>query len=148
MTANFEVVRLKRDGRGIIVYLCPLCTRGWQLPEPCEPWRLKALISHVEAHDAVVSRALSHAAEALQTPSTEKAVTEQITVEEVFKIYTGEPQLCVSLVNRALADYTVMQWNWSIVDGKLRLSALMIANTKIGQAVIAQGVAPNMGVRR
>jgi len=67
--------------------------------------------------------------------------------EPVFKVCTGEPQLTVSIVNRALEEYVVVNWNWSVCDGRLILSALMISQREVRKAQLAT-MAPSMGGHR
>jgi hypothetical protein len=74
MVGNFEVIQHKNiAGHKILIYCCLRCTRAWQLPDPCESWRVKSLITHAEAHNSHISRALSLADEAAQAAALEKS---------------------------------------------------------------------------
>ena len=56
---------------------------------------------------------------------------------DTFVVYTGAPKSTVLLVNQALKDYAVVQWNWAVCDGVLVLSALMCSLTEIRRAQLA-----------
>lgn len=48
---------------------------------------------------------------------------------EIFKVVTGDPETVVTTVNALLDEYGVMNWNWAVVDNRLLLSALMLAQS-------------------
>lgn len=71
--SNFDAVPYNHHGRRILIYLCLRCTRAWQMPDPCEAWRIKSLLSHADSHNERVGHALATASDELATKRLEEA---------------------------------------------------------------------------
>ena len=66
-------------------------------------------------------------------------------MEPTFRAVSDTPYACCQLVNRMLKDYAVVAWNWSVIEGKLMLTALMVSQREIRKAQLAaMGPAPTM----
>lgn len=68
--------------------------------------------------------------------------------EPVFQVFHGTPDETVRNVNQSLKEYVVINWNWSVCDGKVILSALLVSQREVRKAQLAMMGQPMGQVRQ
>ena len=67
--------------------------------------------------------------------------------EPTFRVFSGAPHETVANVNRALKEYVVVNWTWSVCDNQVILSALLVSQREVRKAQLAM-MGPQMGGHR